>query len=524
MMRLGSMPRWAAVAAGAAALMAACGCSAQNSAAVDPARSRLGINLAGPADWSTEHAFVDVFRMARPWISQREGAGWGQGPKLDLDAKGWVRRLEPGCYAETLLLTAGHAPSGEYICLYEGQGEIELAGAARALRKEPGRIVAEVESAKGAVFLRLRSTNPANPVRRIRFLMPGHEKTFEKEPFNPAFLARWRGFNTVRFMDWMHTNNSRISRWTERPTREDATWAEKGVPLEVMLDLCNRLGANGWFCMPHLADDDYVRQFARMTARGLKPPLKAYVEYSNEIWNSMFEQTRYAGDRGLALKLAEKHWEAAWRYLALRSLEIFRIWEQEFGGRQRLVRVIASQAANAYISEQKLTFQDAYKQCDALAIAPYISFNIAPRASEGTPGAEEVAGWTVDQLLDYVEQKALPECIGWMRAQKRLADRLGVGLVCYEAGQHLVGVGGAENNEKLTALFKAANRHPRMYGIYMRYMDAWKELGGGLMALFSSTGEWSKWGSWGLAEYMEDTPQTMPKLRAALEWNRANPR
>src|SRR5947209_861136 len=71
---------------------------------------RLGINLSAPKDYGTEMPFVDVFRTARPWISQRQGAGWGKGPALSLDEHGWVTRLQPGCWAETLLCTVrgGH--------------------------------------------------------------------------------------------------------------------------------------------------------------------------------------------------------------------------------------------------------------------------------------------------------------------------------------------------------------------------------------------------------------------------------
>ena len=58
------------------------------------ATPRLGINLAGPADWMTELPFVDVFRTSRPWISQKRGASWGQGPELMLDEYGWVKRLQ----------------------------------------------------------------------------------------------------------------------------------------------------------------------------------------------------------------------------------------------------------------------------------------------------------------------------------------------------------------------------------------------------------------------------------------------
>ncbi len=90
--------------------------------------------------------------------------------------------------------------------------------------------------------------------------------------------------------------------------------------------------------------------------------------------------------------------------------------------------------------------------------------------------------------------------------------------------QHLVGVAGGENNEKLTALLMAANRHPRMGALYTKYLDAWKAAGGDLLCLYASTGTWSKWGSWGLSEYYDETEADQPKLRAVLEWNRANQR
>ncbi len=96
--------------------------------AVEPESSALGINLAGPADWMTELPFVDVFRTARPWISQKKGAGWGQGPELAVDEFGWVKRLEPGCYAEAMLCTisGGHYPAGTYTVLYEGEGKLDF--------------------------------------------------------------------------------------------------------------------------------------------------------------------------------------------------------------------------------------------------------------------------------------------------------------------------------------------------------------------------------------------------------------
>ena len=374
----------------------------------------------------------------------------------------------------------------------------------------------DVDSSRGALFLRIRQTDAGNYIRNIRVIMPGFEATYQKEPFHPAFLKRWQGMACVRFMDWMETNNSKISRWNQRPTVEHATYCEKGVALELMIDLCNRLKADPWFCMPHLADDDYVRQFAGVVKAKLDPNLKVYVEYSNEVWNGMFEQSRWAGKEGQRLGFGEKPWEAGWRYTAWRSVQIFRIWEEVLGGRRQLVRVLPSQAANAYVSRQILTFQDAYRNADALAIAPYISMNVPRQGKELT--ADAVENWTVEQALDHLEKKSLPECIQWIREQKKAADEFGLRLVCYEAGQHMVGVGGAENSQKMTSLFHQANAHPRMGTIYDRYFQAWMQNGGDLMVYFSSVGQWSKWGSWGAMQYFDEDPAQSPKFSALMRF------
>ena len=484
------------------------------------AEARLGINLSGLVDWNTEHPLVDVFHLSRKWISQKEGEAWGKGPQLELDSQGWIQKLEPGCFAETPILTAGHAPVGEYICLCEGEGRIEFGGGARVVSRGPGRIVVNIDGDKGGVFVQVRETRPGNPVRNIRVIMPGFEKSWQADPFHPEFLRRWRGFASVRFMDWMDTNGSEQREWADRPKPGDASWAIKGAPVELMVDLCNRLKADPWFCMPHLATDDYVRRFAGEVKRSLDPSLKVYIEYSNEVWNSMFAQNRYAQAKALEGSLGpkERPWEGAAQFHARRSVEIFRIWEDVFGGRTRLVRVLAWQAAGgAYWTDTMLLGRPGIAtNCDALAIAPYVSFMPGPKNSN--LDSDEVAKWTVDQLLDRVETNALPECVGWMKTQKAVAQKYGLKFLCYEAGQHLVGVGGGENNEELTKLLIAANRHPRMGRIYGGYLDKWRETGGDLMCLFSSVGTSSKWGSWGLLEGVDEVDSS--KFKAVMEWQR----
>ncbi len=154
-----------------------------SSAALAPAMSRLGMNLAGLADWSTEFPFVDVLRLSRKWISQRKGTPWGKGPELERDANGWIKRLEPDCWADTPLLTEshGHAPAGDYVCLYDGEGTIDFSNS-KIVSRQPGRMVVKIDTSRGGTFLSLRSTNPANYVRNIRVIMPGFEDSYRSEP------------------------------------------------------------------------------------------------------------------------------------------------------------------------------------------------------------------------------------------------------------------------------------------------------------------------------------------------------
>ncbi|CAN5570305.1 hypothetical protein BH11ARM2_BH11ARM2_14170 [soil metagenome] len=479
-----------------------------------PAQASLAMNLAGPADWNTELPFVDLFRFTREWISQEEGKAWGQGPKLEVDGRGWVRRLPPGVFAETFLTSyENHYPAGDYTVLYDGDGDLAFGnGAVTASAK--GRMVLKVDPKRGPFNLQLRRTNPANPVRNIRVLLPGTEATYRTDPFNPAFLKRWQGVSALRFMDWMQTNDSKIRSWGDRPRLDDASWAPKGIPAEIMIDLANRMKADAWFCVPHLADDGYVRSFAKLAAGRLDPSLRVYLEYSNEVWNGQFQQQRYAGDQGLKAGVGEKHWEAGWHWYARRSGQIFDLWSAAFP-KTRLVRVLASQAGNAYVSDQILGFEGAAKKADALAIAPYMGFMPSPT---GEPKASEVAGWSLDRLFATLREKTLPESIGFIRDNKKVATRYGLPLIAYEGGQHLVGVAGGENDESLTKLLNDANRDPRMGALYDDYLKAWQKEGGGLFANFSSIGPFSKWGSWGQLEYADDNPAKAPKLAALRRW------
>ena len=333
-------------------------------------------------------------------------------------------------------------------------------------------------------------------------------------------------------MDWGRTNGSELEHWADRPTPE-LSQGIKGVALELMIELANRSGTDAWFCVPHKADDQYVTEMAKLIKARLDPRQRVYIEYSNELWNAIFEQVRWSAKRGCTAGLNKlgaypgscdedgpRYW-AGIKWQARRSGEIFKIFEQVFAGQgPRLVRVLSGQAMNAHLNETLLdAFADpainrARAKADVLAVAPYAGGGVANAIDE--EGKRETVN--VLQILDRLEKDIRPAISESTRANKRIADRHKLGLVAYEGGQHLVASGAAAQDERFVHKLIEAQRLPRMRTIYEQLLDAWyRESGNGLMVLFNFAEAPTKYGAWGLLENQEQKPEAAPKYQAFVE-------
>ena len=49
--------------------------------------------------------------------------------------------------------------------------------------------------------------------------------------FYPGFLNRLRAYSVLRFMDWMATNNSPVTNWSQRTLISYRTWTKSAVCL-----------------------------------------------------------------------------------------------------------------------------------------------------------------------------------------------------------------------------------------------------------------------------------------------------
>lgn len=502
------------------------------------ANPTLAYNLGGTSDYAGGMQFLDIAKTMRPWIGHKPGQ-WGGMTYEELvaggyiDAQGWVRAIPPGMSHVGTLWQWKSLPDavayriGKYTLTYKGRGELSLSGDARILEQAPGRIV--FENRKGQnIYLAIASTDPGGTgdyIRDISIIADKHADLHAAGAlFNPDWLALVADTRVLRFMNWGRTNNAAQQDWSERPTPE-GLFSGRGIPLEVMVQLANEVGADPWFTLPHLADAAYVRAFADYVRTHLDPHLTVYVQYSNETWNGAFQQSKWL----------HRQSEAAWgkadihAYHVKKATEVALIWNDVFGPQAegRLIHVLGTQTTNIWATQQRLEARmwkrkerQAYRSppevFDALAVAPYFGGAIVKDKAlrrqliaELKRGRTRAETWLAKRLRDPKVKDSLPSMARILAEQAAEAEKHGLKLIAYEGGQHVHHSFAVKGLKK--ADIKATNaflidfvRSRKMAALYREIWAVWAEVGQGPFMQFNDMGSPSRWGSWGLRQTLND--------------------
>ncbi|WP_245706916.1 hypothetical protein [Thiothrix caldifontis] len=520
--------------------------SADRAFSTSNAASPLGTNTNEILESDASVPFIDLMRAAMPF---QEASPWLTKGNVTYDSDGWPVNLNGGQAGTRFLsnLPAAVIPEGTYTVLYDGEGEIQYLNDAALIERKVGYDTITLAAGNDGIFnasLLILRSNPQNYVRNIRILPPGgicSSNSFQRVAsasgcggdfksfvehansivFNPDFMAFMKDFRAIRFMNMSGVTRSTERTWADRNQLNKATWGGKegsrGAPVEIQVELANRLNADPWFTLPHGADDNYVRQYATYVKQHLNSNLKPHIEYSNETWNTIFTQGNHMIDMGLKLGLDTHAQRAGHRYYSQRSVEIFKIWEEVFGGTQRLVRILSGWTINDKLTETVLSHKDAYKHADAFAVGPYVFGGHAEVRT--IKSVDDALGLITNPVYRYSHDKVM----GYIRMQKAITDKYGIQLMAYEAGQGLVDFHTKTDDEFPNPLLFAANRDPRMRGIYDRFLNGWKAEGGTLMMHYTAPRTFTKHGPWGTKEYITQPLSQAPKYQALLDFIRSTP-
>lgn len=480
-------------------------CNAQAGLSQGRARSEgCGVAPGGITHWSAQWCFVDAFKQSLPWRSSD-----GDRP-LELDERGWVKRLAPGQQAWSLMYAeaAPHYPGGPYVARYRGRGELRFSGAARVVQSAPGRILLEVDPARGGLRVDLLATDPNDYLRDLEILPASFEQAARDQPFHPRFLELLRGFDVIRFAHLMQCGGDGPRTWEARITPAHQTQAgPKGIALEYAIALCNRLDADAWFTMPVNSNPAYFRAFAQAVRDGLEPHRRVYVEYGDDVGVWPTRSSQYCIHQGLRLGLSEDWGQARSRYYARRSAELFAIWNEVFGDDERRITVLNP------IDEEACTYADAAQGADAGGVVTIFGQEFGK-----LPNVDHLLGTDLETLMDELEEDAhvSPKVIDTITR----ARRFGLQPVSFYMTPIICPLGpiaeqrGPEVQAQVEARTVGMLTHPRMESIFRQYIRSWREAGGGLWIHNGLVAAPTRWGWFALLQHMDEDPAGSPKFRA----------
>lgn len=611
---------------------------AGTSRAIDPETlPEVGYHPGGIAYWDTPF-FANAFHNAPGWIEYQEGQ-WGSSVPIwnnpQFNENGYPRYLNPDRRLRALVFglhvendnRPSHWPrrraTAQGRVVVEWQGNADIRASSGGTFGGPGNETGRIDNGRRVYtygpnshlqWIEIHDIDPDDPITDIKVWLsdPDNSESASQEGalFHATFLARLADapWGVVRLMNMTNTNASPEQDWSDRrrpghafmtgvlnprsPAEGSPGNRETGIAWEHAVALSNQSGHDLWINIPHLATDDYVRNLARLIRHGsdgtdpytepttdpIHAPLnvnrRVYLELSNEIWASgySFPQGDWAQQQATALGITKPQFNAR------RFCEVWRIFQEEFGGNERLVRVAAIFTAADWYTRPFLEEIAAFGPTltppvtpDVIAVTTYFGNGIQDFAYDRAQiqAASDDRWFLLDETFDagggtmrpvsvaakdpYWSSETLERHLNetfdeWVRRllsgdarEGAGPDAVGVGggfdlwvvdlantlfptpipVVAYEGGPSLYTDnldGGDPRDDGLTTFMEALNRHPRFREVYEIHLNMAEAKGLWTHMMFVDSGRWGKYGQWGHLEYLDQNPDDAVKYRFLLDW------
>lgn len=522
-------------------------------------KNYLGINIGAPNDYDGCLLYADAMKTARDWGTP-ETDGVEPLPQRVLDANGW-----PTVDAAIVVWDGLERDnSGAYQLSFESNSQsvsIDILGATGTIdrvmhdpknKKTTAEIVLSDKTQKSC-SLRFMHTNGG--VRNVTFMRPiapgSRQSHAATERFSRNFLKAIAPFQALRFMDYLATNSNRQKYWknssnpilsrieptaTSYQSSENKAsqaagygWQGRGGPWEDIIELCNLTGKDAWINVPFEADDDYVRQLAALFHQGnahtkqtgLKPTIKLYVEYGNELWNTA---NAFDGNRNHELAVKEKakgdpygynqainepnnEWYWAYRRIGRKLVEISQIFRKQFGDARMMTQVrpvLAWQLGNEVTGIEPLHY------LESVYLPKFIPKKSVPDVIYGGGGSAYYGPNNESNKLTLSNfwQNDTMNVHTWIKSgiaqDSHLCAAFGLKHLAYEGGPSMDNTGHSEDVKA------AAHMDPRMENALIEHHNTWSEWAGDLLMYYTLGQDYQ----WGFVKPIDSL--TSPKYRAIL--------
>jgi PKD repeat protein len=478
---------------------------------------KMGMGLGQLADFEKDKPFKDYFKTVREarYVYTDTSTNCCQTylqQFMTFDSLGYLLKVpfhksNGHDYKIRYVLSADNQmPQGNYVLLYDGVGEIIFENVLNQVHTPATKRITFTVGTAQNIFMKIDSSQLGNHIRNIRIIKTTDELSYVNQPFNDFFLNQIKQFSAIRFMDWQQTNGSPLVNWADRKKKnyytqaayEENGFQSSGVAYEWIIELSNTLRKDIWICIPHQASNDYVTQMATLFKNGLLHNQNIYLEYSNEVWNPLFQQYHWVQAQG------PSHLDQQLKY-ATKAVQAYKIWHTVFGAQKNKVkRVLGAWTGNPYYAQTLMTYVDS---ADYDYVSP--SFYFGHEAAQTAANPASASSIVLKAKQDF-ETTDGPQ----MKNHYKVAKVHGKQVINYEGGQHIIRKPGFEN-----AAYDAQIL-PEMYSLYMQVIDSTRNWGSKLAMPFILSGRrTSPFGSWGhLEDVLQDTTASpAPKFRAILQ-------
>ena len=486
---------------------------------------------------------------------------------------------------------AGTYLHGVFVLTWQGAGEVVMMPSVndghglQTLQSSPHRLVALLDTPFKYLVVRARNSDVADPIRNLKLwaplsdgagldltaqsdLAPGHiAGSLEPAPgavdplFHPRFLEHLRespDAGVYRFLAWSRINGLADNEppltaaelpgpdqgmhelvvidqgYTRHPV--NAFHGRAGFAYELAIDLCNVMGRDCWLQVPHTATDELVRELAHRAAARLRPDLRLWIEFANEIWNSA---PPYLPQRHLAAQVAAAHFgidpaaasfsQIAWGAGQLQAhfFQTFQeVWQAAGLPDDRLINVVGGFAAGpSYNHDELASIAEVDPTLpEVLAISNYFGYGIQGDIYHLHAWNTPAGDWppALYDATAAVVRRSLYSTVDTWTQDVAVARSFGLPTVSYEGGQHMLPTGYGDWNDPASVDFMtymyAFQRSPQIAALYREHYALFSAVGGRTASQWFDIGTYSFWGYWGAKEYVTQTRAQAPKWDAFAAW------